>query len=206
MIIVVTGNVTSVPSEITTFSTGDDAQLTMSVDLSMTCVVPTIPSFDGELCDYTGVANRTSIHIGADLSAPSLALDLLPLNGVSIGNDYRLADLNPPAEFVDHMYFSNFFSSPPANVDGLDLWGYDVSFGDSTLTAFQNTALSNVVSASIDDFDFGNMWLYFDPANTEPRAVIDFGSYTATTVPVPQALWLFGSALGVLGWMRRKTR
>ena len=25
-----------------------------------------------------------------------------------------------------------------------------------------------------------------------------------TAVPVPAAVWLFGSALGVLGWMRRK--
>jgi len=28
--------------------------------------------------------------------------------------------------------------------------------------------------------------------------------FTATVVPVPAAVWLFGSALGLLGWMRRK--
>lgn len=29
-------------------------------------------------------------------------------------------------------------------------------------------------------------------------------SFTATVVPVPAAVWLFGSALGLLGWMRRR--
>ena len=29
--------------------------------------------------------------------------------------------------------------------------------------------------------------------------------YTYNVVPVPAAVWLFGSALGLLGWMRRKT-
>ncbi len=27
---------------------------------------------------------------------------------------------------------------------------------------------------------------------------------TAAVVPIPAAVWLFGSALGVMGWMRRK--
>ena len=35
-----------------------------------------------------------------------------------------------------------------------------------------------------------------------------YGTWTfnATAVPVPAALWLFGSALGLLGWMRRNRR
>lgn len=31
------------------------------------------------------------------------------------------------------------------------------------------------------------------------------GLYVATLIPVPPAIWLFGSALGLLGWMKRKT-
>ena len=31
-----------------------------------------------------------------------------------------------------------------------------------------------------------------------------FVMYTLTTVPVPAAVWLFGSALGLLGWVRRR--
>ncbi|MGI9341258.1 MAG: VPLPA-CTERM sorting domain-containing protein [Gammaproteobacteria bacterium] len=31
-----------------------------------------------------------------------------------------------------------------------------------------------------------------------------FNAFTITTIPVPAAVWLFGSALGLLGWVRRR--
>ncbi len=37
-----------------------------------------------------------------------------------------------------------------------------------------------------------------------PGGTTDDWLVTATLVPVPAAVWLFGSALGLLGWMRRK--
>ena len=30
------------------------------------------------------------------------------------------------------------------------------------------------------------------------------GAWSIAVVPIPAAAWLFGSALGVMGWMRRK--
>ena len=33
---------------------------------------------------------------------------------------------------------------------------------------------------------------------------ITSGSVTASTIPIPATAWLFGSALGLLGWMQRK--
>jgi hypothetical protein len=32
------------------------------------------------------------------------------------------------------------------------------------------------------------------------------GSFTGSTVPIPAAVWLFGSALGILAWLRRRVR
>lgn len=33
---------------------------------------------------------------------------------------------------------------------------------------------------------------------------MEFTSMTVTTVPIPAAVWMFGSGLGLLGWIRRK--
>jgi hypothetical protein len=37
-----------------------------------------------------------------------------------------------------------------------------------------------------------------------PVDVLAQWRFSAVAVPVPAALWLFGSALGLLSWMRRK--
>ncbi|MDH4022714.1 MAG: hypothetical protein OEV14_06280 [Gammaproteobacteria bacterium] len=45
-----------------------------------------------------------------------------------------------------------------------------------------------------DDPDSSNRGVYFDVLQLATTAV----------VPIAPAFWLFGSALGALGWMRRK--
>jgi hypothetical protein len=41
-------------------------------------------------------------------------------------------------------------------------------------------------------------------SNPVVPASIGVDRITLTTVPIPAAVWMFGSALGLLGWMRRK--
>jgi len=48
------------------------------------------------------------------------------------------------------------------------------------------------------------MWVgiggLLDPADT-----IEYARFSPAVVPIPAAAWLFGSALGILGWIRRRT-
>ena len=36
--------------------------------------------------------------------------------------------------------------------------------------------------------------------------IIEYARFSPAVVPIPPAAWLFGSALGILGWVRRQTR
>jgi hypothetical protein len=53
------------------------------------------------------------------------------------------------------------------------------------------------------NFNTGNQGNFFKSSNGYALAVRS-GDVAASVVPVPAAVWLFGSALGFLGWMRRK--
>jgi len=71
------------------------------------------------------------------------------------------------------------------------LLGYDLS----TSVAASWTTLGFVGIATVPlGTDQGNLLINYS----------DTFSFSATVVPVPAAAWLLGSALGVLGWMRRK--
>jgi len=67
-------------------------------------------------------------------------------------------------------------------------------------TLVDNLAGWSVLSDAYDVNELGQI-VGYGTYNGEERAFL----LSPTAVPVPAAVWLFGSALGLLGWMRRKT-
>lgn len=65
-----------------------------------------------------------------------------------------------------------------------------------------NPVSPTTIQLGIDEFDSG----WFAPGAVR-YTTITYGSATINPIPVPAAVWLFGSALGMLGWMRtRRTK
>lgn len=115
----------------------------------------------------------------------------------------------------------------PQNLGGIALCGayrFGMNFIDESLPtwgpglAFQKGLNANPIAGG-DDTDNGtqqNLNSLFDGASLQSWdgttlvvgnfvSGVDGTQFTYQVVPVPAAAWLFGSALGLLGWMRRKS-
>jgi len=85
------------------------------------------------------------------------------------------------------------------------------AFGDSgsglptwTMTASVDPETAFVFAANDLALSLQNTLRAVTDANGETAWIQKKLTLVATTVPVPAAVWLFGSALGLLGWMRRR--
>jgi NADPH:quinone reductase-like Zn-dependent oxidoreductase len=75
-------------------------------------------------------------------------------------------------------------------------------------------AAGNVVSLAgynVDDYRvFGNTRCGDNTTGSGTYATVcnswTSGYFTASLIPVPAAVWMFGSAVGLLGWIRRRAR
>ncbi len=86
--------------------------------------------------------------------------------------------------------------------DGLNVTGY-LQGGGQVNTTF---TLAAVTGGLLTTFSFGSEWqgltsISMATINTDGSpAVLD----NIVVTPIPAAVWLFGSGLGLLGWMRRR--
>jgi hypothetical protein len=83
----------------------------------------------------------------------------------------------------------------------LSTFGTDISASVWKMSA-SGTEMMATIAVQDDAFSEGRNGLYMF-AREGSRVFID--DVMITAVPVPAAVWLFGSALAGLGWMRRKT-
>ena len=103
----------------------------------------------------------------------------------------------------------------PFSLLSLGLWNVELfGTGDAVVTVTGNYAVGGQVSidlllpASIQtDFSFDSAWsglqsATFSAAST--GSAVGYDNVVLSAVPIPAAVWLFGSALAGLGWMRRK--
>ena len=81
-----------------------------------------------------------------------------------------------------------------------------VSVSPGGLYYLQFTSTAGAIGAGVPGSYSGGATLAGGGNLFNGGADLAFRTYSAAAVPVPAAVWLFGSALGLLGWMRRKSR
>jgi len=95
----------------------------------------------------------------------------------------------------DSLEFGTFNGSS-AVLDGQTVSGFSITLVDSAGTLFSGSDADALpLSLSIDDFNSGGFNI-----GSGLRGTVT----SASVVPVPAAVWLFGSALAGLGWVKRK--
>jgi hypothetical protein len=152
----------------------------------------------------SGVEGGTvDVDIVMDFSAPELTvgggIDLTFGGGISFNSfapDAFLATLDPA--------FTGFGQGDANNVGGFELHIGDFSgfFGQNTLgvlTVNLDSAPGGTMVMAIN-----NQWGEFFSALDFNSQVVDTNGGTVSAVPVPAAVWMFVSALGLLGFVRRR--
>ena len=150
-----------------------------------------------------------------DLENPSFTLVLLDSFSGSVGtdidadNDGVADDLSTFGTVLDAIGSPDAVADE-ANLYGAQLGGADFAFtGDEPQLIFRDSVSQVWYAindpAGTDAFDIDGNAVSFASFDMDP-SVPTFGAVNPTTsaVPVPAALWLFGSALGLLGLRARR--
>jgi hypothetical protein len=149
----------------------------------------------------------TGVYIDRVISGTINPTDLLSSSPMSLATDqYDVystgADLTPLLTYYGDCCGNNpgtrtdVFFVAQLEVDSVENgWFSGTDFGISTIGGGGNLVSDHAIAPSATTPP--DYWSVDDG--------VEFTAIATTTVPVPAAVWLFGSALGLLGWMRRRT-
>ncbi len=170
-------------------------------------------SFTAESLDGTGPdITSAPIDITIEVTSAGLAIDTLLYleNG-----DYRLSGIGASGDVTGDLTIdsltsaysdsSAFGTGALAATGGtLTAWSASTSLNlaDTTGWDMDTKILASITNTLTTDTVSINEVAFIEKkfAGGAPGLTVDL-----TPVPVPAAAWLFGTALGLLGWMRRKT-
>jgi hypothetical protein len=148
--------------------------------------------FGSALESYDQAVTDTFVLTGSDLHAPA---------GDTVDNEFITLNINKAGLFTVPFVASEAPASPLtlnlAAAGGnawLEFKLYDYPSCANISSTFSQPAVRNCPA---DRFtDSATHWV---------DGYGNVSSVTISTVPIPAAVWLFGSALGILGWARRKS-
>ena len=143
------------------------------------------------------------VTVGEETFGPGSNVWGLSAGDVVEANISFTADLGGTETGTD-INIDTIFIRLPGDVAWPNYQSLNQSDMDGAITiSLDNGALTDF-SFFTTDFDFNSSFTFFDDGVGGSM----FGDWqtdvTLSNVPVPAAVWLFGSALGLLGWVRRK--
>jgi hypothetical protein len=172
---------------------------------------------------WNSVAGNSTTDLAAALTGDNLIFGVggesivvdLTFGGARIlnlaGNDLVIFETVFEEDFDLAVYAEDVLSGPQT------YFSVSTGFTVGDIVGTTNTANLNAVEIDLSDFGIGlgeavsKFRLYTQPVAVPPEDstagadIVVVGALNFTPVPIPATVYLFASALGILGWVRRRT-
>ena len=178
---------------------------------------PTLESFEG--LTATNTRTLTSINTTLfDISMTGGPNNFIGVYDTAFNDIHATAGTNflvPAADVIEPLEVTLLFSQS-VSAFGLNINDFGDCCGSNNLTYATNGGDSGIIASSplasgnelffgiVTDASFNQFTLGISTDGRDGIGLDEF--YVGAAVPAPAAFWLFGSALGILGWVKRRGR